>query len=360
MPEIKKARIRRISLCPRGANQMPVIYKSEDNTVRFDPIIKADMEQGLLTALVYVPNRPDSQGDWAKSDVIKEMAHSSFLEMEGINVRHKDSVLKPEQAQVVESFIVQKQDPRFSDVKDYSGNPVNAEGSWAVVIKIEDESLRQAYRDGEWNGVSMEGEAFLDTQKEESLLQQFTSLFKGLLGQDNKTSQEGETEMDPKEIAKLVKETTVEVLKENGLLKDTKKEDDKKEKKPAPVFKGEMSDPACVKAHQKALAIWKAETELEDPVELFNQLQKIETEYAEDTEELDEAAGVKKEDSPEVVKLKRELHKAQKASNQSGKKTTTAKEDEGEWDDSMGISKEQADLAADAKNSVKDFYGENE
>lgn len=376
MPQIKKAKIKRISLCPRGANQMPVLYKSEDNSVSFDPLIKADIDQGLLTSIVYVPNRPDSQGDWASAETIEKMAHDFLTDHEGINIRHGNTVLTKEQAKVVESFIVQKGDPRFTDIKDYSGQPVDVTGAWAAVIKIDDDELRQAYREGKWNGVSMEGPALLDAAKQEdeaSLIGKFANMLKSLLGQDS-NSQEGELDMKPEDVQKMIDDSATKtmdgvkgLLKEAGLIKDKDKSEQndisttvaKSDTIEAPVFKGDMSNEDDRKAHRKALAIYKAKTTIKDPVEQFDAIEKIEKEFAENTDELDKAAGVEKEDTAEVKDLKRKLHKAQRSSNQSTTDNTVAKSDE---DDSgmTFLSKDQRDLVSDAQKAAKAFNGDTE
>lgn len=164
MRRIKSAKITFISLVPRGANQLPVLYKSEDQTAQFDCLIKDDRfaEHGELTAVVYVPERTDSQGDIASAEVIKQMAHEYVRGMGAVDVRHNTQALPREKVTVVESFIIQKGDERFAAMKDYSGRPVDATGGWGVVIKVDDPDLRRLYREGHWNGVSMFGPAIVE------------------------------------------------------------------------------------------------------------------------------------------------------------------------------------------------------
>lgn len=164
MRRIKQARITFISLVPRGANQLPVLYKSEGDLVQFNPIVKNDRfeEEGLLTAVVYVPEVPDSQGDVASAEVIKDMAHRYVQNVGAVDIRHDTKALPREQVSIVESFIVQKNDARFADLRDYNGRAIDATGGWAVVIKVEDQNLRALYRSGQWNGVSMFGDAIVE------------------------------------------------------------------------------------------------------------------------------------------------------------------------------------------------------
>ena len=54
-----------------------------------------------------------------------------------IDLRHDEKPLSKDQAYVAETFIVQKDDPRFAGMKDYNGFDVQIEGDWGVDIKIE-------------------------------------------------------------------------------------------------------------------------------------------------------------------------------------------------------------------------------
>lgn len=349
MRRITKAKIKHISLVPRGANRFPVIYKAQDETVQFDPLVKMDMDAGEITAIVYAPEHRDSQGDIASAEVIKEMAHEFAKSGEGVDIRHDGKVVSKDQAFVAENFIVQKDDGRFQDIKDYDGNPVDVTGAWAVVIKVDDLDLRKAYRNGEWNGVSMGGTAVVEAEKSDPHTQ-------------------GEIDMKPEDLtAALTKQSDAIVagvgkaitdsLTKAGVIKseeDLAKEKEKAAKAPqAPVFKGDWSDPNAVRTHEKALEVWKAEQDHgDDPVALFNARKAIEEKFAEGDSDTDKEAGIEKSDSPEVRELKRKLAKAQKASNQTDLNKDAASDGVCE-----GISKEDRELMATARKSVERFYG---
>jgi hypothetical protein len=162
---IVKAKIDFISLCEKGANTFSTIYKGgdEDKSVDLSTICKDMNELGEIVALVYAPESVDSQGDVASAAVIKEFAHDFSKNGEGIDVKHNEEVLSKDAVYVAESFIVQKNDPRFDGMKDYDGNSVDATGGWGVVLKVDDEDLREKYRSGEWEGVSMGGTAIKKT-----------------------------------------------------------------------------------------------------------------------------------------------------------------------------------------------------
>jgi hypothetical protein len=162
---IKKARAQFISLVPRGANGLTCLYKSADSTVTFGPLSKFDEERGEMLAVVYAPEVRDSQGDIASADVIKEMAYASAREGVELDIRHDNKPVGKERAFIAEKFIVQKGDQRFAGWKDYQGRAVDVTGGWAIVAKIDDPALRKLYKDGGWNGVSLQGPAEVEIEK---------------------------------------------------------------------------------------------------------------------------------------------------------------------------------------------------
>ena len=322
MRRIKSARIKFISLVPRGANQLPVLYKSEDQTAQFDCIVKDDRfaEHGELTAIVYVPERVDSQGDVASAEVIKQMAHDYVREMGAVDVRHNTQALPREKVTVVESFIVQKGDVRFSDLKDYSGRPVDATGGWGVVIKVDDQELRRLYREGHWNGVSMFGPAIVEpiSKSAEPIAD---ALAKRLAAGRNNNDTEGNEDMDIKELkdaleasnTSLVKTLTESIV--TGLAKALKPEapaDDKDKNANVIKFEGDPTNIEDVRNHKRrvraALVKW------DDP----KSVEAYEAALAKEAGEADKGK------SPEVLaaeaalaKAQAELTRIQKGSNQS-------------------------------------------
>jgi hypothetical protein len=156
---IKKAKINFLSLCPRGANQLPTILK-DDGTFTLQTLVKASEDfdvKGELLNVVYAPELRDSQGDIASAEVIKEAMYDSSKSGMNIDIRHNNVAVPKDKAFIAESFIVQKGDARFADFKDYTGKAVDVTGAWATVVKIEDAELKRLYKTGEWNGVSMGG-----------------------------------------------------------------------------------------------------------------------------------------------------------------------------------------------------------
>lgn len=159
---IKKGKITHVSLCRAGVNQMPVLLKSD--RVEIQCLVKAAPE-GLLHALVYVPNRVDAEGDVAEVAVVKQMAHDFLANGGHIDIDHNLKPLGPDKVQIAETFIVQKGDPRFAGWKDYEGQPVDATGAWALVLKMIDPELRDLAARGILNGVSLFGPAEVELLK---------------------------------------------------------------------------------------------------------------------------------------------------------------------------------------------------
>jgi len=233
-------------------------------------LCKADMEKGELTAIVYAPEHRDTQGDIASAAVIKDMMYDAARDGVEIDMRHDGQALDKEQAFVAESFIVQKDDPRFAGIKTYDGESVDPIGSWGVVIKIDDPELRRKYRDGEWNGVSMAGTAEVESEKADDMTERVVNAMAKHLGltledsdmtKDELTaalakSNETLAEQIVKGITEAVTKLLPEVKKEDHTNDAAdKKEPKKKEQKP-PIFKGDMTNSDDLLAHQRRLAVF--------------------------------------------------------------------------------------------------------
>ena len=228
---ILKAKISFLSLCPRGMNQIQTIYKADDGenkNISLATIVKDMSEQGELVAVVYAPDAVDGEGDTASAEVIKEFAYDFAANGKGIDIRHNSEQVESKDAYIAESFIIQKDDPRFVDTKDYDGNTVDVTGGWGVVLKIDNEDLRKQYRDGEWGGISMGGLMLAKNETESvGLAKALVQAFKSL-GQKNQ-----EKEMKDSEIKDLIAKSIKETFKavEDAKLEETKKAaEDKKAK----------------------------------------------------------------------------------------------------------------------------------
>lgn len=326
MGRIKKARIKNISLVPRGANRLPVIYKSDDNSVDFDTLIVKSDEEGEITAIAYAPESPDAHGDYADARVIKEMCESFAIHGEGIDIRHDEKALSKDQAAVTQSYIIGKAEAEadYADLKDRNGNPVNAEGAWKVVLKIEDENLRKLYREKQWEGVSIGG--FAAIEKDEADDRIITKFIKAILGKSGDAS--GDITMTEKEMeALLTKQTEAlgtviakalePLTKKDDTTPPDGKEKDKTPDADKPVFKGDYSDEDALRKFEKEVRIWEAKTEHGDGTSKFiSAVREINKEFDTDMSEIEKEAGIEEKDSQIVRDLKIKLAKEQKRSNQ--------------------------------------------
>jgi hypothetical protein len=302
---ILKARITHISLVPKGANRMPVIYKEDgEDLFNFDLITKEISEQGEVLALVYSPGLRDSQGDIADADVIKQAAYEALRDGISIDIRHDNKNLSKDAAYIAESFIVQKNDPRFEGMTTYDGEAIDPTGSWGVVLKIEDPDLRKQYREGDWNGVSMGGTAVVQSEKSSPDAQ--TEGLRTPSGRHDSSSN-GDLNMDRAELETVLKESNEDLAKtlttgiSDAIAKalTPKKEDEPVEQRTtakakrdpkAPVFKGDPTNPEDVQKHQRALALYglRKDVDWDSPDSIDEYMEKMadfEAEFGEITED---------------------------------------------------------------------------
>lgn len=106
-------------------------------------IRKIDEELQVVYGEVYVPDHPDSEGDFACPEEIRKMAHGFMknLRLGQVDVDHDNS---ERGFWVVESFIARKGDSDFM------------EDAWVVGIHITSPTVWKQVKDGELNGFSME------------------------------------------------------------------------------------------------------------------------------------------------------------------------------------------------------------
>lgn len=293
MRRIRKAKIEFISLVPKGANKMAVVYKS-DGSVSFETIIKASDafdDAGELTAVVYAPEQRDSQGDIASAEVVKQMAHDFIANGGKVDIKHDGKSVPAEKARVAETFLVQKTDTRFHGWKDRDGNAVDLEGAWATVIKIEDPELRKKYRSGEWAGVSMGGTAIVDQEKAD-----VDRLIEAISKMVNHPPEE--TKMNAEEIKKAISDGFAGLT--TALATELAKAFPKKEEpKPvdkaddAPKFTGKIDNERDLELHARKIHLHqlKKGTDFNDPESVRSYLAAVKISKQEWAEQ-DEAAGI--------------------------------------------------------------------
>jgi hypothetical protein len=259
------------------------MYKSDDGRVEISTLIaKSDMDEGLITSVVYAPNLIDSHNDFADAAVIREMAHDFLKHGKGIDIKHDGKALAKEDAAVVESFIIAKGDERFADVKDRDGKRVDVTGGWGAVIKINDPALREMYRKGEWDGVSMGGSAFFEEASDISLLQKIYQILS-----PSKPSQ-GDIDMTPEELKKAISEGVAEAMKAAakpadpapiGKAEETPKPEPvvKHDEDGTPIFNGDITNAKHRAEYQKELAKHQvlAKYDLTDPEQFAKAAEEI-------------------------------------------------------------------------------------
>lgn len=286
---LKAAKIRFLSLCERGKNLFPVIFKSDDSFELQTLVKDDDLEaRGELTAVVYAPEVRDAEGDIASPDVIKQMAYDFMKDTRegtGIDIRHNEKALPKEQAYVAESFIIQKNDPRFSRFKNAKGENIDVSDGWGVVLKIEDKELKEKYKTGQWKGISMGGVAKVEVEKQTNPDSSVEKVFNLILSH---LSPKGAIEMTSDEMKALLKESNESLAKSlsgtiSGALSESLKSalqpllkaEPKKEDTSEPiVFEGDPSDPEDVKKHLEKVEISKLDWN--NPTQVQKYLAKIE------------------------------------------------------------------------------------
>ena len=315
---IKEARVLMLSLCKKGKNGMKTLFKSEDTV---QTLIKAD-EKGEVLAVAYPMGVADADGDFVDTmEAIESMAHSFMKEGAQLDIEHNGEVLGREDAYVKESFIVQKGDERFSAWPGYDGEPVDVTGAWAVKLQIDNPELRAAFRDGEWDGVSLFGPAAVEDVelKAASTSGQPATID---MNQEELQSLLAAQEERLTEMVKSLLETPEEVAEE------VVEKAEEASSATLPTFTGDVTDPEALAEYEKALRAFELQKAIESGdmtadtlAEMRKSLLEVDSdtpaeEPAPEEEELEKSDLAPEEgDSDEVRELKAKLFKAQKASN---------------------------------------------
>ena len=150
LKKIVKASITHVSLVPKGANGIDfLIVKGEDApTVAADvPILKVDKEKRIVTGVVYEPNVPDSQGDFMEADTIEKTAYAFMENHQNIDIKHDFKT--NDQLKVIESYIAKSEET--------IGNKKVQPGTWIMSVKVNDDTIWEGVKKGDFNGFSMGG-----------------------------------------------------------------------------------------------------------------------------------------------------------------------------------------------------------
>lgn len=124
-----------------------------ENIKRVVGFKKSDTLKQITYGEVYVPDEKDTDGNWMTSETIEKMAHDFMQELRLTQI-DKNHDGEADKGTVVESFIVRKGDPDFT------------EGSWVVGVKVHDTETWDSIQKGEITGFSIEGRGELIEEKE--------------------------------------------------------------------------------------------------------------------------------------------------------------------------------------------------
>ena len=268
--QILKAKIGFISLCPAGANTIRTMYKSDDGDKNIDlQVLSKDMsDQGELICCVYAPDMEDSQGDQASAAVIKDFAYDFAKNGGNIDIRHNEQALSPEDIFIAETMIIQKGDERFEGMEDYDGNSVDVTGGWGVILKVEEEELKDLYRSGAWGGVSMGGMMLARDTSDESNIEKILKTIFAPLMKLKRQETEVMNDKDLKQVAEVVakafeaKEKDAEKKADEAKVAKEKVDKEKADETKTglgmvePVLKADPSEEDIAK-HRKNLAIFE-------------------------------------------------------------------------------------------------------
>lgn len=191
--ELRDMKVDFLSLVSKGANGKRIIWKAvgdkPEGADAFETplrkLVKSD-EKRVVYGVVYSPGQVDSQGEYAERGEIEKAAYGFMKGLRLLNVDAQHD-FDPKAAFVAESWITKGADPLFPD---------EPEGSWAVGIRVEDESLWASVKKGELAGLSMAGYAAKVRKGEDGVLakmeQFFTRLLKAVEGAEAKNAQPGQ------------------------------------------------------------------------------------------------------------------------------------------------------------------------
>lgn len=164
MRELKQIKISSISLVQKVRNRLPLFFHGQDQ-IEFKNLV-INSRDGTLTILVFDPSASFLKDSLVKPGLFRDMAHEYMRSGAKLEKAHSGKAIGKQKAAVVESFFVQRGDPRFEGLVDYENKPVDATGAWAIVVKLIDPKVNMLYRGAAaWSGASIFGEAIFDKKK---------------------------------------------------------------------------------------------------------------------------------------------------------------------------------------------------
>jgi hypothetical protein len=118
-------------------------------------VLKTTLE-GRVTGIVYEPDTPDSDGNWAGKPVIAKAQHGFMVDYQQFDIDHNGKILKSEkgegrQVALIQSFIA-PQDLTY-------GDRIVKAGAWIAEVQYYDPEILDLIAKGEFTGFSLEGVA---------------------------------------------------------------------------------------------------------------------------------------------------------------------------------------------------------
>ena len=116
-------------------------------------IVKLNPEQQIAYAIVYEPERVDTQADFARIHEIEKMAHDFMINSQRYDLQHSADVPR-DSAYVVESFIAPVD---FNWTLPSGIEKLIRKGAWVVATYFKDAQLWQMVKAGQINAYSIYG-----------------------------------------------------------------------------------------------------------------------------------------------------------------------------------------------------------
>jgi len=113
---------------------------------------KIDDEEQIVGGVVYSPNEEDSDGDWTDAEEIWKALKTWMLDGHDLRINHKGHAANTD---LVECF----QAEGTGTVK--GGEPV-PDGAWFIAVRVGDDRVWKAIKDGAITGFSMAGRALTE------------------------------------------------------------------------------------------------------------------------------------------------------------------------------------------------------
>lgn len=165
MRQLKSVTIESISFVPKIKNNLPIFFPAS-NMIELKSLV-FNSADGLLTVIVYDLESCIIKNCTVAPDILSNVAHDYLRSGAKLERYHSGRTIRKNQAAVVESFIVQRGDPRFKKIRDYENKLIDVTGAWVMLIKLYDKSLQSLYRGVQaWNGVSIFGKAIFEEKSE--------------------------------------------------------------------------------------------------------------------------------------------------------------------------------------------------